>query len=80
RGDWKYVHCAADPDQLYNLADDPHERMNLAGLPEAAEVLAALRAEAARRWNLTELDAQVRASQRRRRFHDAATTQGRIHA
>lgn len=78
RGDWKYVHCPADPEQLYNLSDDPRELTNLAGAPEAADVLAAFRAEAARRWNLPELDRQVRASQRRRRFHYAATTQGRI--
>lgn len=80
RGDWKYVHCPLDPDQLYNLSDDPRELTNLAGLPEAADVLAAFRTQAAQRWNLPELDRQVRASQRRRRFHYAATTQGRIQA
>ncbi|UOB59749.1 choline-sulfatase [Burkholderia pyrrocinia] len=80
RGGWKYVHCPADPDQLYNLADDPRELTNLAGSPEAAGVLEAFRVEAAQRWNLPELDRQVRASQRRRRFHYAAATQGRIHA
>ena len=43
-------------------------------------MLAAFRAQAAQRWNLPELDRQVRASQRRRRFHYTATTQGRIQA
>ena len=79
-GDWKYVHCPLDPDQLYNLSDDPRELTNLADTPEAADVLAAFRAQAAQRWNLPELDRQVRASQRRRRFHYTATTQGRIQA
>ena len=79
-GDWKYVHCPLDPDQLYNLSDDPRELTNPADTPEAADVLAAFRAQAAQRWNLPELDRQVRASQRRRRFHYTATTQGRIQA
>ena len=29
RGTLKFVHCPADPDQLYDLADDPDERVNL---------------------------------------------------
>lgn len=30
-GDWKYVFSPGGVDELYNLADDPHERVNLAG-------------------------------------------------
>jgi choline-sulfatase len=41
-------------------------------------MLEALRAEVARRWDLPALHAAVLASQRRRRFHFEATTQGRI--
>ncbi len=32
-GDWKYVYNGFDFDELYNLADDPHELTNLAGDP-----------------------------------------------
>ena len=31
RGPWKYIHCPTDPDQLFNLIDDPNELNNLAG-------------------------------------------------
>ena len=65
-GAWKYIRCAADPDQLYDLAHDPLERQNLAGEPRAAEVLAWFRAEADRRWDLAAYDAEVRESQARR--------------
>lgn len=34
-----------DADQLYNLAEDPHEKVNLAGDPEYAEILAEMKAE-----------------------------------
>ncbi len=81
RGDeFKFIHSPADPDQLYNLRRDPGERDNLAGKAECATVAAAFRAEVAKRWDLAALDAQVRASQRRRRLVDAALNQGEIRA
>ena len=76
RGPYKFIHSPADPDQLYDIARDPGERVNLAAAPEQAERVAALRAEVARRWRLDALDAEVRASQRRRRIVDAALNQG----
>jgi choline-sulfatase len=30
RGPWKFIHCPTDPDQLFNLVDDPTELNNLA--------------------------------------------------
>jgi choline-sulfatase len=65
-GDWKYVLCRADPDLLFNLADDPAERHNLADDPAHAATLTALRARAEARWNLAAYDAAVRESQARR--------------
>jgi len=38
-GDWKYVFSPGGIDELYNLADDPHERHNLAGEPAHRDVL-----------------------------------------
>lgn len=65
-GDWKYIACNADPEMLFNLADDPHERINRAADPGAAEILHRMRAQAQARWNLDAYDAEVRESQARR--------------
>jgi arylsulfatase A-like enzyme len=37
--DWKYVFSPGGIDELYNLAEDPHERVNLADDPEHREML-----------------------------------------
>ena len=36
QGRWKFVACETDPDQLFDLAADPHENRNLAEEPEHA--------------------------------------------
>ena len=66
QGAWKYVHCLADPDHLFDLASDPDEEVNLAGDPRAAEVLAHFQNMVAERWDLPVYDEEVRASQARR--------------
>jgi choline-sulfatase len=66
RGRHKLVVCPGDPDQLFDLDEDPAELVNLAGSDEHAEVLRELRAEVARRWDLDELERRVLASQRER--------------
>lgn len=38
QGDWKYIHVAGHPAQLYSLAEDPREWNNLAGKPECREI------------------------------------------
>ncbi len=80
RGALKFIHAPPDPDQLYDLRRDPGERDNLAGERGHAAEVAEFRAEAAKRWDLAALDAEVRASQRRRRLVDAALTKGEIRA
>ena len=65
-GAWKYIRCPADPDQLYDLAQDPEETTNLATDPRAAEVLSYFNALADARWDLPAYDAEVRQSQARR--------------
>ncbi len=66
RGNFKLIHCPADPDQLFDLSVDPLERNNLADSPAAAGPLADLRAEVAVRWDLPKIDHEVRESQQRR--------------
>ena len=65
-GAWKFIHCPADPDQLFDLAADPLENHNLAADPRAAEVLAHFQTLVAARWDLPAYDAEVRQSQARR--------------
>ena len=43
RGTEKFIHSPVDPDQLYDLGDDPDELVNLAAVPAAAETVAAYR-------------------------------------
>ena len=76
RGRHKFIHSPADPDQLYDLVDDPGERQNRAGDPAQAGLVAAFKAEVAARWDLPALDAAVRQSQRRRHLVDAALMTG----
>jgi choline-sulfatase len=66
RGRWKFIHTPSDPDQLFDLDADPFELVNLAGAPGQAELVRAFRAEVDERWNLEELEREVRASQRAR--------------
>src|SRR5258708_17012564 len=71
RGAYKFIHSPVDPDQLFDLTQDPGEPDNLPDNPARAALIAHFRAEVAKRWNLVELDARVRESQRRRRLVDA---------
>jgi len=77
RGRYKFVHSPVDPDQLYDLSDDPDELQNLALTSEHAARVREFRAEVARRWDLPALHAAVIASQQSRRFVYAALRAGR---
>jgi len=76
QGRWKYIHTPSDPDQLFDVDDDPLELVNLAGNPEHEAVLRELRDEAGRRWDLDAVDHDVRASQQARLAVFAALTTG----
>jgi choline-sulfatase len=78
RGRYKFIHSPVDPDQLYDLAGDPDERVNLADQPSTPSVLRDFRSEVTRRWRLSELRQAVLASQRRRHFVYAALRKGRF--
>src|SRR6056297_630259 len=66
RGRWKFTRCALDPDQLFDLRDDPHELANIADDPAHADTLRQFSDMACMRWDLDAFDAQVRESQARR--------------
>ncbi len=76
RGRHKFVHAPGDPDQLYDLTADPHERRNVATDPSCAATVAAFRAEVDARWDLEQLHADVLASQATRHFVDRALRTG----
>jgi choline-sulfatase len=64
RGRWKFIHSPIDPDQLYDLAADPEELVNLANRqPERA---AAFRSEIEAKFDIGKIHANVLASQRAR--------------
>jgi choline-sulfatase len=77
RGRYKFVHSPADPDQLYDLLDDPDELRNLAQTAQHAARVQDLRAEVARRWDMPALHADVVASQQRRHLVNDALRKGR---
>ncbi len=77
RGRYKFVHSPVDPDQLYDLLDDPDEIRNLAAVGQHAERVREFRAEAARRWDMPALHAAVVDSQRRRHLVYDALRMGR---
>lgn len=66
RGRHKFIHSPADPDQLFDLAADPYEQVNLADDPTSASLADKFRGHIAARWDLPALDRQVRLSQQRR--------------
>ncbi|WP_226779459.1 choline-sulfatase [Oceaniglobus trochenteri] len=66
QGRWKYINCALDPEQLFDLESDPDELTNLLDDPAHAKTLENFRRAAAARWDLEQFDAEVRASQARR--------------
>jgi len=61
---------------LFNLIDDPFERANLVAHPDQRSRVTDFAAEIVRRWDLSDLDTEVRESQRRRRMVDAALNVG----
>jgi choline-sulfatase len=78
RDRWKYVSCAGDPPQLYDVGADPHELGNLAGDPRHAKVAQAFAAEVAAKWNSAAIRVQVTDSQRNRILIQDALLKGRI--
>ncbi len=63
RGPWKFIHTPADPDQLFNLTDDPDETNNLAAKHPLAMQY---RKEVEAKFDIARINAEVLRSQQSR--------------
>ncbi len=76
RDDWKFIYSPSDPNLLFNLADDPRERNNLADQKDYEDLVAAFQAEVEAKWNIETIGKQVMLSQKRRRLVREAMNEG----
>jgi choline-sulfatase len=76
-GRYKYIYSQRDPEQLFDLKNDPNELNNLAGRPEFQELRREFYAELLQHWDKEALHTQVVASQHRRRLVYRALRNGR---
>lgn len=76
RGKYKYIHCDIDPEQLFDMENDPNEMDNLAGRPDHEELRKTFHAEATDKWDAKALREKIIASQCRRRLVDRSMRKG----
>ena len=76
RGALKYIHCDPDPPQLYDLALDPLEKINVAKLPDYEVAAAAFKEEVAARWDSEKLRNDIITTQKSRHALHAAMEAG----
>jgi choline-sulfatase len=79
RGQYKFISCITDPDQLFDLQADPDERDNLAQAGTTG-ILEDFRCEAENYWDAEALRGKVIDNQQRRRAVHAALRVGRYQA
>lgn len=79
RGQIKYIYSAVDPEQLFDLEQDPHETVNQVGNPEYAGIYDEMSQLVQHRWNVESLASDIVLSQRRRLFLREALAQGKLH-
>ncbi len=66
QGDYKYIQCDSDPEQLFNLLIDPNELKNLADDSVYTDELQQFRQQAAQHWDSAALRDKIIADQKRR--------------
>lgn len=75
---WKYVVSRAFPTQLFDIQNDPLETQNLAGTIQVRDIEQQLKTLVDARWDLEQLEEDVRVSQQRHRLVHAALANGRF--
>lgn len=80
RDRWKFLYTPNDPEQLYDLENDPDEKHNLALVPAHQERVRAFQAEALQKWDFNRLRHNVVLSQQRRALVKRALATGRCTA
>jgi choline-sulfatase len=75
-GPFKYIHSEPDPPLLFDLVNDPQERVSRAADPAHAALVDRFRTAISDRWNLGAFHADVLASQARRRVVYEALRKG----
>ena len=76
RGPLKYIHCDPDPPQMYDVVNDPLEKINLADDPAYADQAAAFAEEVGQRWDSAKLREDVIRTQKSRKALHAAMEAG----
>jgi choline-sulfatase len=66
RGKWKFIHTPVDPDQLFDLAGDPDEEVNLAEAPAFRALARSFRREVETAFDIPQITQEVMESQRAR--------------
>lgn len=78
KGHLKYLYSAVDPDQLFDLEQDPHEQTNQIANPEYAQQHEILAKLVENQWDVETLTRDILASQRRRLFLREALAKGKL--
>jgi choline-sulfatase len=65
-GDWKFIASAPDPDQLYDVREDPQETNNLAAAPDQSDIVKTFRKMIGARFDPEATRRQVMMSQKSR--------------
>ncbi len=78
-GKWKFIHCAGDPDLLFDIDADPLEQVNLATAPAHGARVADFRASIAARYDVGRLTSDVMTSQQSRLMLFKALSSGKYY-
>ena len=80
QGRYKYTTCKTDPEQLFDLASDPNELINLTDEPGYQTQVEDFRQQARAHWDEDQVQHQVIREQQRRRAVHSALRAGRYQA